>query len=312
MMSAAWLAVTKAGGVVVATMPMLRANELQTIVERAQIDLALCDAQLVAEHDAVRTDGRARAIVTWDGELERSCAKTGIIHVPRHGAGRPLPARVHVGHDRQAEGDDSFPSRRAGDGRYVGAQPPRPRPTTSSPAPRRSPSRSDSVRSWCSRCASARARRSCAAANRTSSWKAFPFRRHRMFTAPTAYRAMLAQIVPRACRPQLGLGRRALPKATSDAWHATTGQRIIDGIGATEMIHIFVSAKGDDIRPGATGLPVPGYRVCILDKDYRRCPRHARPLGGARPDRLPLSRGPAPDHVRGQRLEHHRRHIHDG
>ena len=65
-----------------------------------------------------------------------------------------------------------------------------------------------------------------------------------------------------------------LPKATSDAWHAATGQRIVDGIGATEMIHIFVSAAGADIRPGSTGLPVPGYRVCILDEDYRPVPAH--------------------------------------
>jgi 2-aminobenzoate-CoA ligase len=65
-----------------------------------------------------------------------------------------------------------------------------------------------------------------------------------------------------------------LPKATSDAWLAATGQRIVDVIGATEMIHIFVSASGASIRPGSTGLPVPGYRVCILDAEYRPVPVH--------------------------------------
>jgi 2-aminobenzoate-CoA ligase len=56
-----------------------------------------------------------------------------------------------------------------------------------------------------------------------------------------------------------------LPKATSDQWFERTGLRIIDGIGSTEMIHIFVSARGDDIRPGATGKAVPGYEATLLD-----------------------------------------------
>ena len=53
----------------------------------------------------------------------------------------------------------------------------------------------------------------------------------------------------------------------SDLWFEKTGIRIIDGIGATEMIHIFISAAGEDIRPGSTGKPVPGYRACVLDED---------------------------------------------
>jgi 2-aminobenzoate-CoA ligase len=64
-----------------------------------------------------------------------------------------------------------------------------------------------------------------------------------------------------------------LPKATSDAWHAATGIRLIDGIGATEMTHIFISAKGDAIRPGATGKPLPGYEAVVLDDNGRPLPR---------------------------------------
>lgn len=63
-----------------------------------------------------------------------------------------------------------------------------------------------------------------------------------------------------------------LPKATSDAWFAATGLRLIDGIGATELIHIFISAKGEQIRPGVTGKPLPGYQACILDADGRPLP----------------------------------------
>src|SRR5690606_35804965 len=55
-------------------------------------------------------------------------------------------------------------------------------------------------------------------------------------------------------------------------WHRETGIRIIDGIGSTEMIHIFISAAGDDIRPGATGKAVPGYEACVLDDQFQPLP----------------------------------------
>jgi 2-aminobenzoate-CoA ligase len=90
-----------------------------------------------------------------------------------------------------------------------------------------------------------------------------------LFTSPTAYRSLL----PLLSRFDISSLKRcvsageALPKATSDAWFAATGMRLIDGIGATELIHIFISAKGDQIRPGTTGKPLPGYQACILDPD---------------------------------------------
>ena len=93
----------------------------------------------------------------------------------------------------------------------------------------------------------------------------------RVFTAPTAYRALLAQAGTqafRSVRSFVSAGEH-LPRPTFDAWQQATGHRIIDGIGATEMIHIFISASGDDIRPGSTGRAVPGYRACVLDEDDR-------------------------------------------
>ncbi|MES3020136.1 MAG: AMP-binding protein [Pseudomonadota bacterium] len=89
------------------------------------------------------------------------------------------------------------------------------------------------------------------------------------FTAPTFYR----QMAPLAARYELSSLSRsvsageALPLATREAWQQASGLRMIDGIGATELLHIFISASGDQIRPGATGRPVPGYRACILDDD---------------------------------------------
>ena len=89
------------------------------------------------------------------------------------------------------------------------------------------------------------------------------------FTAPTFYR----QMAPMAARFDLSSLRKsvsageALPLATRESWRQASGLRMIDGIGATEMLHIFISAAGDDIRPGATGKPIPGYAACVLDDD---------------------------------------------
>jgi 2-aminobenzoate-CoA ligase len=89
-----------------------------------------------------------------------------------------------------------------------------------------------------------------------------------LFTAPTAYRAMLRlpEISLASLEHCVSAGEH-LPSATWDAWREATGLRIIDGIGATEMLHIFISASGDDIRPGATGRPVPGFRARVVDEE---------------------------------------------
>ena len=64
----------------------------------------------------------------------------------------------------------------------------------------------------------------------------------------------------------------ALPKATFEAWEAATGFKLMDGIGATEMLHIFIAAREDEIRPGATGRPVPGYEAKVIDAEGHECP----------------------------------------
>ncbi|MBB5119087.1 2-aminobenzoate-CoA ligase [Streptomyces eurocidicus] len=96
--------------------------------------------------------------------------------------------------------------------------------------------------------------------------------RHRvsvLFTAPTAYRAMLARLGAydiSSLRRCVSAGEH-LPAALWHAWQEATGLRVINGIGATEMLHIFISAAGDAIRPGTTGLPVPGYEARVLGPD---------------------------------------------
>ncbi|MBP0457091.1 AMP-binding protein [Streptomyces montanisoli] len=92
-----------------------------------------------------------------------------------------------------------------------------------------------------------------------------------LFTAPTAYRAMLDELAARPGAYDTASLRRCvsagenLPAATWRAWYERTGLRIVNGIGATELLHIFVSAADDAIRPGTTGLPVPGWQARIVD-----------------------------------------------
>src|SRR5262249_45153631 len=94
------------------------------------------------------------------------------------------------------------------------------------------------------------------------------------FTAPTAYRAMLGKLAGReisSLRKCVSAGE-ALPKATFDAWRGATGLKIMDGIGATEMLHIFIGSPEAPIRPGGAGRAGPGYEACILDENGREVP----------------------------------------
>nr|WBO80981.1 AMP-binding protein [Streptomyces sp. SBE_14.2] len=95
-----------------------------------------------------------------------------------------------------------------------------------------------------------------------------------LFTAPTAYRAMLDELDGYdigALRRCVSAGEN-LPAATWRAWHERTGLRIINGIGATELLHIFVSAADEAIKPGTTGVPVPGWQARVVDEDGRERP----------------------------------------
>ncbi|MEV6395055.1 AMP-binding protein [Streptomyces sp. NPDC051907] len=88
-----------------------------------------------------------------------------------------------------------------------------------------------------------------------------------LFTAPTAYRLMLDELDGHdtgSLRRCVSAGEN-LPAATWQSWHERTGLRIINGIGATELLHIFISAADESIRPGATGVPVPGWHARVVD-----------------------------------------------
>ncbi|BFO16299.1 hypothetical protein SHKM778_26870 [Streptomyces sp. KM77-8] len=123
-----------------------------------------------------------------------------------------------------------------------------------------------------------------------------------LFTAPTAYRAMLAEPDGHditSLRRCVSAGEN-LPAATWRAWHERTGLRIINGIGATELLHIFVSAADEAIRPGTTGSRSPAGRRACRTPTAPRTGRGAGAARGARSRRLPLSHRPAPaEYVRG-------------
>jgi 2-aminobenzoate-CoA ligase len=93
------------------------------------------------------------------------------------------------------------------------------------------------------------------------------FRATVCFTAPTAYRAMLGKLGDRdikSLRKCVSAGE-SLPKATFEAWQAATGIKILDGIGATEMLHIFIGSPEDEAKAGSTGKVVPGYEAMVID-----------------------------------------------
>ncbi|WP_407943499.1 AMP-binding protein [Methylobacterium sp. EM32] len=278
---ALYLAIIKAGGIVVATMPLLRARELTQILDKARIPLALCDAGLIDEM-AKAADGRTEPVrvVTWrgtaGGELgDLLDGATDQFEPPPTRADDPcllgftsgttgLPkATIHYQRDLlvicdcyarevlRANEDDVF----------IGSPP-------------------------------------LAFTFGLGGLVLFPFRvgaravllekagpadlaaaitRHRatiLFTAPTAYRAMLGLIGQAdlsSLRKCVSAGE-TLPAPTFHAWSKATGLKLMDGIGATEMLHIFIASPEDEIRPGATGKPVPGYEARVIDEAGRPCP----------------------------------------
>lgn len=271
MLVACWLAAAQVGAVVVATMPMLRAHELSAIIDKAQVGLALCEQSLQEELlSAARESGTLRRTVCWgSGELESLLA-----HKPESLAasatrqddpcllaftsgttGKPK-ATVHFHRDVLAMADTFA--------RYLLAPDPSDRFAGTPPLAFTYGLGAELVFPF----------RFGAAAAILSSTKPDAildavdrFGITRLFTAPTAYRAMLPSIDRRklgTLRTCVSAGEH-LPQSVSDDWFHGTGQRIADGIGSTEMTHVFISAAGKDIRPGSTGKAVPGYRAQILD-----------------------------------------------
>jgi 2-aminobenzoate-CoA ligase len=280
-MVAAYLAVIKAGGIAVATMPLLRAGELRTIIAKARITLALCDYRLLADLEAAQTAGTGLHIVAMGGSadddlLARMAQETDdfdacptraddvcLIAFTSGTTGEPK-GTMHFHRDMLATCDTYAAQvlRARADDVFIGSPPiaftfglgaavlfPLRVGASSILLEQASPDQLlDAIRT---------------------------LRPTVCFTAPTAYRAILGKLQAgdtASLRVCVSAGE-TLPKPTWDAWHAATGIRILDGIGSTEMLHIFIGAPVEKVRPGATGIPVPGYEAKLIDEQGNDLPR---------------------------------------
>jgi 2-aminobenzoate-CoA ligase len=276
MLFASWLGVLKAGGVVVATMPILRAGEIATILERAQVSHAIVDERSLADFStAADQTGLVRSLLTYRGDsgggdlearLQRTAGGFEAVNTGRDDValiaftsgttGKPKGC-VHFHRDVLASAD-SF-------ARYVLKPQPGSIWACSAPIAFTFGLGMLLVFPW----------RFGGAAVTIEQPGPKPlldaierYSATNLATAPTAYKAMLPMLADfdiSSLRTCVSAGEH-LPAATWHAWHEATGLKIVDGIGATEMMHVFISASGADIRPGATGKAVPGYRACVLDE----------------------------------------------
>ncbi|MCR9135356.1 MAG: AMP-binding protein [Alphaproteobacteria bacterium] len=284
-MVACWLAATKAGAVVVNTMPMLRAVELTKIVDKAQITLALCDTRLMDEMVSCAKDNRfLDKVVGFDGtanhdaELDRialnkpvrfDAVQTGRDDVALLGftsgtTGEPK-ATMHFHRDLLIIADGyarEFLSVTPEDV-FVGSPPLA--FTFGLGGLAIFPLRFG---------AAATLLESATPPNMIDIIQTY--KATICFTAPTAYRAMLAAMEEGADLSSLRMAVSAgetLPPPVYDAWMNKTGKPILDGIGATELLHIFISNKLGESQPGATGVPVTGYEARVVDNDMNEVPR---------------------------------------
>ena len=282
MLVAVYLGVMKAGGIAVATMPLLRAKELALPINIAAVRLALCDVRLLDELEKARVlaPGLERIVAFGGGAgqgLEAMMAQasphfeacdTAVDDVCLLGftsgtTGGPK-ATMHFHRDVLAIADayGRHVLCAYAEDRFIGSPPlaftfglgglvvfPMAVGASSVLVERAGP------------------REMLEAIER--------FRPSVLFTAPTAYRAMLGargDADLSSLRICVSAGE-TLPLPTFEAWKAATGISLMDGIGATEMLHIFIAAPADDIRPGSTGRAVPGYEAKIVDAQGCEAPR---------------------------------------
>ncbi|KQY79019.1 2-aminobenzoate-CoA ligase [Ensifer sp. Root142] len=284
-MVACWLAATKAGAVVVNTMPMLRAGELSKIIDKAEISLALCDTRLMDEMIACAKDSRyLKQVVSFDGtanhdaELDRIALDKSVLFEAVH-TGRDdvallgftsgttgIPkATMHFHRDLMVIAD-GYAREVLGitpDDIFVGSPPLA--FTFGLGGLAIFPLRFGAAATLLEHATPANMVEIIEKYKATIS-----------FTAPTAYRAMMKAMDNGADLSSLRVAISAgetLPGPVFDEWTNKTGKPILDGIGATEMLHIFISNRFEDRKAASTGKPVGGYEARIVNDEMQEVPR---------------------------------------
>lgn len=279
MLVAAWFAVMKAGGIAVTTMPLLRAKELIEVVTKAQVSHALCDGRLREELENARPNcPTLQQVVYWgeSGDLESRMAgkpthftnletasdDTCLIAFTSGTTGKPKGC-MHFHRDVLAICDTfgKYVLRASPDDVFIG-----------------SPPLAFTFGLGALVLFPMRIGASMALLEKASPDLLLPaiaeYKASVLATSPTAYRAMAAQVTSHdlsSLRKCVSAGE-PLPASTRMRWKEATGIELIDGIGATEMLHIFISHTEAEAKPGATGKPVPGYQACILDDEGKPLP----------------------------------------
>ena len=282
---ACWLAATKAGAVVVNTMPMLRAGELSQIVDLAKIKLALCDTRLMDEMTTcAKTSNTLDQVVGFDGtanfdaELDRialnksvrfnavatSADDVALLGFTSGTTGKPK-ATMHFHRDLLiiADGYAREILEVTPDDVFVGSPPLA--FTFGLGGLAIFPLRFGAAATLLE-----------TAAPQDMITIIETYKATICFTSPTAYRAMLAAMEEGADLSSLRVAVSAgetLPAPVFDEWQAKTGKPMLDGIGATEMLHIFMSNRLDDAKPACTGKPVTGYQAKVVDDNMQELPR---------------------------------------
>jgi 2-aminobenzoate-CoA ligase len=286
MLAACWFAVLKAGGVVVCTMPLLRVRELTFIADKAKIGLALCDTRVCKECEEAmsttaagfpREGGRVvhyhsdqpgslesmmRGKPTTFDNCDTAADDTALIAFTSGTTGQGK-GTMHFHRDLLAA-CDCFP-------RFV--LKPEPDDIFCGSPPLAFTYGLGGLLLFPMRIGASSALLEQASPPQLLQG----IQEHRAticFTAPTAYRAMagLVKGFDLSSLKKCVSAGETLPRATFELWERETGLKIIDGIGSTEMLHMFISSSGDDIRPGSTGKVVPGYEARVVDDDLNDVP----------------------------------------
>ena len=280
-MAAAWFAVMKAGGVCVATMPLLRAKELTDIITKAEVTHALCDKRLDAELKAAlpqcptlqtvrywydggpdSLDELALEQPLWFTNAATAADDVALIAFTSGTTGKPK-GTVHFHRDVIAM-CDCFPRsvlQVHKDDIFCGTPP-----------------LAFTFGLGGMLCFPLRYGASTVLVEKHTPQTLLAtiqsFKASVCFTTPLMYRGMAAiagGFDISSLKKCVSAGE-ALPDATRSLFRQATGIEIIDGIGSTEMIHIFISHAPEKARRGATGYAVPGYQATVLDEEGKACP----------------------------------------